>query len=119
LLSCYAEKEEYSKALAYARALKHNVNPYYAYYGTYVEAYSMKQLSLDGWKSAYDEAIAFFRTRMMKVSSDRLAVVFRARLYAENGKFSKALEMVKLLPNDTKESVLKYIEKYQREYQCV
>jgi tetratricopeptide (TPR) repeat protein len=117
LLSCYAEKEDYQKALYYARVLKGNSNPYYAYYGTYVEAFSMKQLSLEGWESVYDGAIDFFRTRMMRVRSDRLAVVFRARLYAERGKFAKALEMVKLLPDGTKESVLEYVEKYRKEHQ--
>lgn len=117
LLSCYAEKEDYQKSLSYSKMLKHNDNLYYSYYSIYIEAFSSKQLLLNSWLNIYDEAIAFFKTKMMKNPSDKLAVVFRTRLYAEKGKFAKALEMVNLLPDKDKESILKYIEKYQKEYQ--
>lgn len=116
LLSCYSEKEEYSTALKYAEILKNNTNPYYMYYGMYVEAFASKQLELHNWRSLYDETIAFFKSRMVKNPSDRIALVFRIRLYAELGKFAKALELSKIISTEERKSILEYIKKYQDEY---
>lgn len=114
LVSSYAEKEDYINTLKYAKILKNKDSQYYVYYGTYIEAFASKQLSLDNWKNTYDSAIVFFKSKMMKNHGDIMAVIFRARLYAELGKFAKALEMANILPKEEKESILKYIEKYQK-----
>lgn len=114
LVCSYAEKEDYINALKYAKILQSKDSQYYVYYGTYIEAFASKQLSLDNWKSTYDSAIVFFKSKMMKNHGDITAVVFRARLYAELGKFAKALEMANILPKEEQKSVLKYIEKYQQ-----
>lgn len=122
LLSCYASKEDYKNALAYAGTLKHSDNIYYRYFGTYTEAFATKKLSDQGKmeKEAamgkYHEMIAFFRARMFEQPGDKFAVIFRARAYAEIGKFEKATEMAVLLSAEEKESVLAYIDQYREEY---
>ena len=52
---------------------------------------------------------------MMQDSDNREAVIYRARLYAENGKFILADEMAKLLDEETYKSLTEYILKCREE----
>ena len=122
LLSCYASKEDYEQALKHVGALKHSENMYYRYFGTYTEAFATKKLSDQGKidkeiaMGKYNEMIAFFRSRMFENPGDKFSVIFRARAYAEIGKFEKATEMATLLSAEEKTSVLEYINQYREEY---
>ena len=123
LLSCYASKEDYDKTFEYAGLIKHSDNLYYSYFGIYSEAFAAKKLSDSGTrfsadeaKSKYDEAISFFRTKMVKNPGDKFAVIFRTRMYAESGKFEKASELTNLLNPEEKQSLQKYISQYREEY---
>jgi hypothetical protein len=62
----------------------------------------------------YAETIAFFRNKTFENPNDVLASVFRARLYAEQGKFEKAKEIAILLSEDDRNSILNYIEQCQK-----
>ncbi len=122
LLSSYISKEDYEKALEYSAIMKHSGNMYYSYFGIYSEAVCVKKLSevaikfnKDDADRKYAEAIAFFRSKMFSNPADHFAVVFRARLYAESGKFAKASEMANLLLSEEKLSVLEYIDQCRRE----
>ena len=124
LLSCYAAIEDYSNARKFGGLLKHSDNVYYAYFGHYTEAFSMKKLSessSDVTKEAaerqYAETIAFYRSMMLKNPKNNFAVIFRARMYAESGKFAKAEEMASLLALEEKEAVTAYIEECRKEIQ--
>lgn len=109
LLSCYAAKEDFSEALKVASYIKHSDNDYYAYFGRYTEAYAMKKLGMADAGKKYDEAIAFFRSRMLKSQGNNYAVIFRARMYAETGKYAKAEEMANLLTEADKNGMMEYI----------
>ncbi|MGN0537455.1 MAG: tetratricopeptide repeat protein, partial [Acutalibacteraceae bacterium] len=122
LLSSYLSKEDYEKALKYSSVMKNSGNMYYSYFGIYSEAVCVKKLSevlmkfnKDDAERKYAEAIAFFRSKMFSNPADHFAVVFRARLYAESGKFAKASEMANLLLPEEKSSVLQYIDQCRRE----
>lgn len=124
LLSCYAAIEDYKNARKYGGMLKHSENVYYAYFGRYTEAFSMKKLSettqevsVEDAEKQYAEAIAFYRSMMLKNPKNNFAVIFRARMYAESGKFIKAEEMASLLALDEKEAVMAYIEECRKEIQ--
>lgn len=126
LLSCYATIEDYKNAYKFGGLLKHSENVYYSYFGRYTEAFSMRKLSdssADFSKEIVDrkyaEAIAFYRSKMLQNPSNNFAVIFRARMYAESGKFAKAEEMASLLILDEKEAVMTYIEECRKEYQSM
>lgn len=124
LLSCYAAIEDYTNAHKFGGFLKHSENIYYSYFGLYTEAFSMKKLSesstvfsKEAVDKKYAETIAFYRSRMLQNPSNNFAVIFRARMYAESGKFVKAEEMANLLGLDEKEAVMAYIDECRKEYQ--
>ena len=123
LLSCYAAIEDYKNSYKFGGILKNSENVYYAYFGRYTEAFSMKKLaesftdfSEESADKKYAEAIAFYRSQMMKNSNNNYAVIFRARMYAETDKFAKAEEMANLLSFDEKEAVMEYISGCRKEY---
>ena len=115
LLSCYAAKEDFKEALKIASYIKHSDNDYYAYFGRYTEAYAMKKLGMPEASKKYDEGIAFFRSRMLKSSGNNYAVIFRARMYAEIGKYAKAEEMANLLTEADKNGMMEYISECKNE----
>lgn len=126
LLSCYAAVEDYANAYKLGGILKHSNNAYYSYFGRYTEAFSVKKLSVSSDKFSkedadkyYAETIAFFRNRMLKGVNNNFAVIFRARMYAESGKFVKAEEMANLLVLDEKTKVMSYIEECRKELQSM
>ena len=124
LLSCYTTIEDYKNAYQFGGMLKNSENVDYAYFGRYTEAFSMKKLaessaefSKEKADEKYAETIAFYRSQMLQHPSNNYAVIFRARMYAEIGKFAKAEEMANLLSLDEKEAVMQYIDGCRKEYQ--
>jgi len=122
LLSCYALKENYKKVIEISRELKNSDNEYYSYFSHYSEAFSVKQLAdrNDGFTKEeadriYEEKIAYFRSKMINKEGSAFAVIFRARMYAETGKFAKAEEMASLMSEEDKASVDQYIEMCKEE----
>jgi len=113
LLTAFLAKEDFASVQKIAAILKNNDNKYYSYYGIYTEALSEKKLSGDSEKTQklYASALAFFRAKTFEDAKDTLASIFRARLYAEQGKYEKAQEIAHLLSEEDSASILDYIEK--------
>lgn len=120
-LSCYFGKEQYEKAAELAEQLKQSENEYYVYFATYADAYASRKLACKSElnanlaESKYNNAIAFFRNKAFEKPQDIFSVIFRVRLYAENGKFSKAEELIKLMPDTLKTELNKYISDCRKE----
>lgn len=112
LLSCYLAKNAFAEARDLAEVLKHSGNKYYSYFGLYTAAMAERKLNgpTDTAEQKYAEAIAFFRNKTFADVTDTLACIFRARLYAEQGKYEKALELSNLLADADKKAVQDYIE---------
>ena len=112
LLSCHLAKDEFAAAQKLANVLKHSENKYYGYFGLYTSTMAERKLTGDSdvANRKYAEAIAFFRNRSFADATDTLACIFRARLYAEQGKYEKAAEIAQLLSDADKEAVMVYIE---------
>lgn len=115
LLSAYLGKDDFAHAKEIASILKNSNNKYYTYYGIYVSALSERKLNGDPDEvdRKYAEAIAYFRSRTFENHGDSLALVFRARLYAEQGKREKAEEIANLLSDDDRQAILDYCASYQ------
>ncbi len=120
-LSCYFGKEQYEEAAELAEQLKLSENEYYVYFATYADAYASRKLAgksvLDAnlAESKYNNAIAFFRNKAFEKPQDIFSIIFRVRLYAENGKFVKAEELIKLMPEALKTELNKYISDCRKE----
>lgn len=110
LLSCYLAMDDFLSAEKYAIALRHSENKYYNYYGVYTCAMISRKLKMGDADKKYAEAIAFFRNKSFANHSDVMAVLFRARLYAEQGKIEKAKELSLLLAEIDQKSLADYIE---------
>ncbi len=125
LLSCYAVKEDYEKALEYARLIKNTVvNTYYSFFGRYSEAFSIMQLAKKGQggftqadaDKIYEEGLAFFRSEMLRKNANAgYALIFRTRMLAETGKFDKAEELAKLMASEDQTAALDYIAQCRSE----
>ena len=113
-LSCYLAMDDYASAEKYAIALRHSSNKYYSYYGIYTCAMVSGKLKKRDSDRKYAEAIAFFRNKSFADHSDAMAVIFRARLYAEQGKYEKAKELALLLAESDQKSLMNYVEKCKR-----
>ena len=61
-------------------------------------------------KRKYDEELAFFRAEMIKANENSaFALLFRTRMYAEIGKYTKAEELAELMTDDDRQSLMNYI----------
>ena len=116
LVTCYAAQKHYREAQRCGAILGQSEQPYLACSGRYQEAFASRQLAeTSGELTAedadrrYAEAISFCRSVMMKRPGSRFAAEFRARMYAETGKFAKAEEMANLLTPDDRDAVTEYI----------
>lgn len=116
MMSCYLAKDNFAEAQALAAAIKNSENRYYRYYAMYVEALAEMKQRPDAATTVrkYAEVIAFFRNQSFEDASDTLAVVFRARMYAEQGKYTKAEELAELLAEEDRAAVLKYVKECQQ-----
>lgn len=112
LLTSYLAKDKYEAAGKIADVLKHSDNKYYAYYGLYVSAFVTRKLCTDTAivSRKYTETLAFFRNKMFADHNDSLAAIFRARLYAEDGKIEKSKEIAKLLAESDQKAIFDYID---------
>lgn len=110
-LSCLLAKDDFAAAQKLANELKLSENKYYSYFGLYTSAMTERKLTgnSDTAERKYAEAIAFFRNKTFADASDTLACIFRARLYAEQGKYEKAEEIAWLLADADRTAVLEYI----------
>ncbi|MBR1764675.1 MAG: hypothetical protein IJ746_04710 [Ruminococcus sp.] len=124
LLSCYSAKNDFEKTLEYATAVKNGArDSYYSFFGRYAEAFATLQLAREGKrfteqeaKEKYDRELLFFRNETLKRSpSSNYALLFRARMYAELGKFDKALELAEVLDNNDKAAVEQYVSECRAE----
>ncbi|MBR6102523.1 MAG: hypothetical protein IKP95_08855 [Ruminococcus sp.] len=124
LLSCYSAKDDFEKALEYARIVKNDKNNmYYSFFGRYAEAFAIRQLALKGQgftkedaDRKYEQELAFFRSEMLKGNDNAsYSLIFRTRMYAECGKFSKAQELAEIMPPEDSAAVLEYIEQCRSE----
>lgn len=111
MITCLLEKRDFRKARTYAAALRESENLQYSYYGRYVEAMSARHLGLPKAQvdRLYQETIAYFRSRTVENRTDALAAVFRARLYAEQGKYAKAREIARMLTEEDQAAIERYI----------
>lgn len=118
--SCYAQIGNYKPILPYAELLKKSENDFYNKYGYYAVAYAYKRLgeqdpsSHDIIQKEYDKAIAYYKDCSLKNPTDFMAYLYRARSYVDIGKYDRAKEIAKLLPNDAQKSLLNYIEEEKR-----
>lgn len=112
LTTCYLAVEDYTKAYEVAGDLKHSETQLFAYHGVYVEALSARQRKLKPVlvDRLYAEAIAYFRKQIVKNHTDSLAAVYRARLYAEQGKFEQAAQISRMLSEEEQENIQQYIK---------
>ena len=112
LLTAYLAMDSFSNAEKYAIALKYSSITYYSYFGLYTA--TMISRKINGLNSKtrklYDEAIAFFRNKAFSNPGDTLSTIFRARLYAEDGKYQKAEEMALLLSDNDRLAIQNYIK---------
>lgn len=111
LTSSYLGKDDFEGANRYVQILKNSGNRYYKYYGMYFDALLSRKMNepADKVNRKYSQAIAYFRNKSFADTKDTLAAIFRARLYAEEGKLAKAEEIANLLAEEDRNSVLKYI----------
>jgi tetratricopeptide (TPR) repeat protein len=113
LLTCHLAKDEFAPAQKLANALLHSDNRYYHYFARYTAALTERKLTgnSDAANRKYAEAIAFFRNKTFSDATDTLASLFRARLYAEQGKYEKAGEIANLLSDTDRQAILDYISR--------
>lgn len=110
-LTCYMAMDDYENAESFATILKHSANKYYNYFGLYSATMLYRKVNGNTEKARqkYAEAISFFRNKSFSDHTDTLAVIFRARLYAEEGKYEKARELGYLLADADRNSIESYI----------
>lgn len=115
-LTCYMAMDDFKSGETFAVILKHSSNKYYNYFGLYSATMLYRKINGDTEmaKQKYAEAIAFFRNKSFSDHTDSLAVIFRARLYAEEGKYEKASELGHLLAEADRNSIASYIEECKR-----
>lgn len=111
LVTSYLGKEDFVHAGKYAAVLKHSNEDHYAYYGRYVETMASRfnGTTPEESQKMYAKTIAFFRNRIMQNHVDNLAALFRARLYAEIGKYNEAEEICRMLTDDDRKKTMEYI----------
>jgi len=114
-LTCYLGKEDYDTAADFAGSLKLSENEQYSYFATYADAFIAQKFAdkdpaqKEIAEEKYNIAIAFFKHKAFENPLDLFAIIFRTRLYAENGKYTMAEELIKLLPDEIKTDLNKYV----------
>ena len=118
LLSSQLALDRFTDAHETALQLKDSENPYYDYYGRYVETMTSRYLGLDREALArkYAETIAFFRSKIVQNHTDALAAIFRARLYAEQGKYEKARQIARMLVEEDQRAICAYIDELRNRH---
>ena len=115
LLECSEKKKDYFSVRKYAKMLKESENLFYKHHGYYSEAYAVKKLTeinqsfQHECSELYNIAIAYYRNCTVTSPGDFLALLYRAKSYIDIGKYEKAEELGKLLPEDAQKSLNDYI----------
>ena len=117
LVTCYLELDDFFNAQKCAEILLESENAQFAYYGRYVKAVSGRRLNMpkEELERLYNETIAYFRSRIVENRADMLASVFRARLYAEQGKYAEACRIAKMLPDEERDAINSYVEQLKKQ----
>lgn len=121
LVQAYERMESYDFVQYYGARLKNCGNLFYKHHGYYAEAYATKMLSRKnpGLKQLcidkYNMAIAYYRNITMASPSDFIAFLYRAKSYVDIGKYEKALEIAKMLPEQAKLSLEEYVDSVRKE----
>ena len=117
LTKCYSALGDYRNALKYGGILKYSENDHHSNYGRYIEAFSKMKLvgtspeyTKESAEEAYDDTISYYRFQMMNGGKSSYPVIYRARMYAESGKYVKAEQLANLLPKE-KAGLMEYIGK--------
>ena len=117
LVSCYLAIEDFQSVKDLSDYLRCSDNKYYSYFGRYTS--TMASWKINGntaeVEREYAQAIAFFRNKSFADPRDVLALVFRARLYAESGKIEKAKEIASILSDADQTAILDYIRACQND----
>lgn len=120
LLECADAKQDYKSVRKYARKLKESDNIFYKHHGYYSEAYAVKKMAeinhlfQKEYIDLYNMAIAYYRNCTVTSPGDFLAYLYRAKSYVDIGKYNKAIEIGKLLPEDAQKSLYDYIDNVRK-----
>lgn len=115
LVTALVSAERFEEVKKQAASLRSSTNTMYAFFAMYAEALAQRKTGCDPDGSIYDALLAFYRGRMLKKDYAPYAALYRARMYAEIGKFAKAEEMAKLVPAEEKEELAAYIAGCKKE----
>jgi tetratricopeptide (TPR) repeat protein len=114
-LTCYLGLEDYENSRDYAERLKGSENEHYEYFAIYADAFIAQKLAAkdDSQKELaeikYNNAIAYFKNKAFANPMDIFATIFRIRLYAENGKFEQAEDLIIIIPVEVQKDMNKYL----------
>lgn len=120
LLECGDRQKDYLTVRKYAKLLKDSENLFYKHHGYYSEAYAVKKLTEINQSfqrecsELYNIAIAYYRNCTVTSPGDFLAYLYRAKSYVDIGKYEKAEEIGKLLPDDARKSLNDYISRVRK-----
>lgn len=115
LLVCADKRKDYIGIRKYAQKLKKSENIFYRNHCYYSEAYAVKKMSEENpllreeCVRLYNLAIAYYRNAAVTEPGDFLAYLYRAKCYVDMGKYDKAAEIGKLLPEDAQKLLQDYI----------
>lgn len=117
ILICYARLQDYSNVNKYALLLKESKQPFYRYHAYYSEAFSAKKLAEKDptWNiiadSLYKKAIAYYKSCIISSPGDLFAYLYRGRAYVDIGKYERASELAKILPEEQQKTLQDYINR--------
>ncbi len=120
LTECCDYQKDYFSVRKNAKLLKESENLFYRHHGYYSEAYATKKLSEINQSfgkectELYNVAIAYYKNCTITSPGDFLAYLYRAKAYVDIGKYEKAEEIGKLLPEDAQKSLNEYISRIRK-----
>ena len=109
LINALISLDQFELVKKHAALLRNSKNTMYAFFAMYAEALAVRKTGGDANDEIYNALLSFYRGRMLKKDYAPYAAMYRARMYAETGKFAKAEEMAKLVPASEKQEVADYI----------
>jgi tetratricopeptide (TPR) repeat protein len=120
-LTCYLGLEDYEKARDYAERLKGSSDEQYEHFSIYADAFIAQKLAVNDKsqkklsEAKYDNAVAYFKNKAFANPMDLFATIFRIRLYSENGKYTQAEDLIKILPDEMQADLRKYLSDCRKE----
>ena len=116
LLQYYSGKKDYSKVQEYAVLLKDSETVFHRHMGYYAEANALSQLASKDTslqkkaQRAYEVAIAYYKNCTVSSPGDYLAYLYRAMAYVDIGKYDRAQEILRVLPEDGRKKLQAHID---------